>query len=106
MNTKYFDLKHSALAVLVLFASTALQAQDKLPAKKKMFNDMATANNYFMAKWPDAGATVTVNSNGKPVTRTSELWTRAVYYEGLMAYNQVDPQKKNLDYAIEWSEKE
>lgn len=67
---------------------------------------MELANNYFMQKWPDAGAPVTVkNAQGVPVTRSSELWTRAVYYEGLMALYQVDPQKKFVDYAIDWSEK-
>ena len=67
---------------------------------------MQLANNYFMQKWPDPGATVTVNgTNGKPITRTSNLWTRAVYYEGLMAMYKVDPQKKYYDYAFDWGEK-
>ena len=85
--------------------ATTVSAQ-QLPSKKKILADMELANGYFMNKWPDAGATVTVkNAQGNPVTRSSELWTRAVYYEGLMALNQVDPQKKFLDYAVEWGEK-
>ena len=43
MNNKYFNLKSAVLAVLVLFATTALHAQDKLPAKKKIFADMDIA---------------------------------------------------------------
>jgi rhamnogalacturonyl hydrolase YesR len=77
-----------------------------MPTKKKILADMELANHYFMTKWPDPGAAVTVkNAAGVPVTRTSELWTRAVYYEGLMALYQVDPQKKFVDYAVEWAEK-
>jgi unsaturated rhamnogalacturonyl hydrolase len=105
MNKRFFNLKSAAFTVLAIMATTGLQAQDKLPAKKKIFADMAKANNYFMAKWPDAGAPVTVVSNGKSVTRTSELWTRAVYYEGVTTFNEVNPDKKLLNYAIEWGEK-
>jgi unsaturated rhamnogalacturonyl hydrolase len=91
-------------SILMLLVS-CLYAQ-QLPPKKKILADMALANNYFMQKWPDAGATVTVNdAKGTPVTRTSNLWTRAVYYEGLMAMYAVDPQKKYLDYAVNWGEK-
>lgn len=93
------------MALIGLGSVTALNAQ-QLPAKKKILADITLANSYFMQKWPDPGAPVTVkNAAGQPVTRTSELWTRAVYYEGLMALYQVDPKKKYLDYAIDWSEK-
>jgi unsaturated rhamnogalacturonyl hydrolase len=104
MNKYALKFTGSALAGLMILTS-ALHAQ-KLPNKKKIIADMALANAYFMNKWPDAGATVTVkNPAGVPVTRTSELWTRAVYYEGLMALYAVDPQKKYVDYAVEWGEK-
>jgi unsaturated rhamnogalacturonyl hydrolase len=103
MNKSTLRLAGACIGFAVL-ASTANAQQ--LPSKKKILADMELANGYFMNKWPDAGATVTVkNAQGVPVTRTSELWTRAVYYEGLMALNQVDPQKKFVDYAVEWGEK-
>ena len=61
---------------------------------------MTLANDYFMQKWPDPGASVTTkDANGKATTRTSNLWTRAVYYEGLMAMYATDPQKKYYDHA-------
>jgi len=105
MNKIHLNLKGATLAVAMLLASTTF-AQDKLPSKKKIFADMAKANNYFMAKWPDPGVPVTTkNPQGVPVTRTSELWTRAVYYEGVMAFYGVCPDKKLVDYAIDWSEK-
>jgi unsaturated rhamnogalacturonyl hydrolase len=105
MNKLFAKAKTILFLGVALAATTQVDAQ-KLPAKKKIIADMALANNYFMAKWPDAGATVTVkNAAGVPVTRTSNLWTRAVYYEGLMALYQVDPQKKYYDYAVEWGDK-
>ncbi|MEO6523408.1 MAG: glycoside hydrolase family 88 protein [Mucilaginibacter sp.] len=93
----------AAIGFAVIASATSAQ---QIPSKKKIFADMELANSYFMKKWPDAGDSVTAkNATGVPITRTSELWTRAVYYEGLMALNEVNPQKKFVDYAVEWGEK-
>lgn len=87
------------IAGLMLVAPfKGLQAQ-KLPAKSKIVSDMELANSYFMKKWPDPGTPT--NVNGK--VRTSNLWTRAVYYEGLMALHKVDPKKEYYNYAMDWS---
>ena len=56
------------------------------------------ANNYFMTKYADP----TLPTNVKRV-RPSSLWTRAVYYEGLMALNAVAPQQRYIDYALRWA---
>ncbi len=55
-------------------------------------------NDYFMQKYEDP----TVPTNWRRV-RPSSLWTRAVYYEGLMALQSVDPQQRYLDYALTWA---
>ncbi len=57
-----------------------------------------TANNYFMAKYADP----TVPTNVKKI-RPSSLWTRAVYYEGLMALYEVDPDQRYIDYTDRWA---
>ena len=88
----------ASLLVLLLTAWTA--SAQKLPAKKAIIQTMTRANDYFMAKWPDTGKEIVTNK-----TRPSNIWTRAVYYEGLMALNEVDPQKRYYDYAVDWGEK-
>ena len=45
----------------------------------------------------------TLPTNVKKV-RPSSLWTRAVYYEGLMALNAIDPQQRYIDYAMTWAD--
>lgn len=75
----------------------------KLPAKKAVVKTMRLSNNYFMKKWPDAGKEIFVPSRNR--TWPSHIWTRAVYYEGLMALYSVDKQKKYYDYAVQWGEK-
>ena len=56
------------------------------------------ANNYFMAKYSDP----TVPTNVKRI-RPSSLWTRAVYYEGLMALYEIDADKRYTDYTDRWA---
>jgi hypothetical protein len=92
MNKLFAKLKMILCAGVIMVTAGAVHAQ--LPSKSKVLADMTLANNYFMQKWPDAGASVTVKGN----TRTSNLWTRAVYYEGLMGMCKIDPQKKSGTY--------
>ena len=72
----------------------------KLPKKKKTLATIRLANKYFMEKWPDAGKPIFTN-----IERPSNIWTRAVYYEGLMALYAIDKKKTYYDYALQWGEK-
>lgn len=55
-------------------------------------------NDYFMRTYPDVGAKSYVG--GKE--RDSKIWTRGVYYEGLMAMYRQYPQENCLKYAEDW----
>lgn len=66
---------------------------------QQILKDMRLANNYFMAKWPDVGQTIITNKE-----RPSHIWTRAVYYEGLMALYEIDPKEEYYKYAADWGE--
>ncbi len=92
-NTKITTL----LLVLAFIFSSALA--QKLPSKKEVLNQMILTNAYFMNKWPDPGMVI-VNDK----TRPSHIWTRAVYYEGLIALYQLNPDKSYYNYAVSWGE--
>ncbi|MGE9314107.1 glycoside hydrolase family 88 protein [Niabella sp. CJ426] len=83
----------------IMMTGTSVFAQ-KLPSKKNILQTLRLTNQYFMNKWPDPGKSIITNKE-----RPSNIWTRAVYYEGLMALNSIDPQKKYYDYAVDWGEK-
>ena len=85
-------LSIATLSLCSLFAAAQPSADDVLSTAR-------LANDYFMAKYEDP----TVPTNVKKI-RPSSLWTRAVYYEGLMALQRVDPQQRYLDYALKWAE--
>jgi len=68
---------------------------------RKILEVAHRTNNYFMTKYSDPTIDTYVKKK-----RTSNLWTRAVYYEGLMALYEIEPQQRYLDHAMnsyKWS---
>lgn len=96
-----FALRNVALILTTgLLASTSLPAQyAHLPSKDTLLKQMVTANQYFMDKWPDPGADIVTDK-----VRPSNLWTRATYYEGLMALYYTNPDQSYFQYAVDWGE--
>lgn len=88
------------LVILIAALSGGTVSAQKIPKKKKTLATLRLANKYFMEKWPDAGKTIFTN-----IERPSNIWTRAVYYEGLMALYAIDKKKAYYDYALQWGEK-
>lgn len=86
--------------LITLFCLGAGATAQKLPKKKKVLQALRVTNQYFMNKWPDAGKPIFTN-----IERPSNIWTRAVYYEGLLALYAVDKQQAFYDYALQWGEK-
>jgi unsaturated rhamnogalacturonyl hydrolase len=67
--------------------------------KKKILKTLRLTNDYFVAKWPDTGKSIVTNRE-----RPSNIWTRGVYYEGLMSLYTIDKQQSYIDYAVSWGE--
>ena len=89
----------AAILLIVLAITINFANAQKLPAKSEIMANMVVANSFFMNKWPDPGQVI-INDK----TRPSHIWTRAVYYEGLMALYQLNPDKAYYDYAVAWGE--
>jgi len=87
-----------ALFFISLFIDFTVFAQG-LPEKKEVLRTMELANDYFMTKYADFSAPTNVGR-----LRPSNIWTRGVYYEGLMALHQISPREKYYDYALGWAE--
>lgn len=86
---KLFFLAASIAMTLGIQAQT--KCQDVLDVARK-------ANYYFMHKYEDPTQPSFVKR-----ARPSSLWTRAVYYEGLMALNDIDPKQEYIDYVDTWA---
>lgn len=86
-------MKKVILLTIALVCAISATAQDNvLQAARK-------TNDYFMTKYSDP----TIPTNVKRI-RPSSLWTRAVYYEGLMALYNIDQQQRYLDYTEKWAD--
>ena len=71
-------------ALLTLLASISMKAQ---PAPSDVMRAMELANDHFIGKYPDPGKPTFVKKE-----RPSNLWTRGVYFEGLMALAELERQ--------------
>ncbi|MBC8082025.1 MAG: glycoside hydrolase family 88 protein [Hymenobacter sp.] len=93
-------LSWKTLLVGLLVASLGSVQAQTMPKKKAVLKTMRQTNDYFMRLWPDPGKDIMTNR-----LRPSHIWTRAVYYEGLMALYAIDKQPRYYDYAVEWGTK-
>jgi len=91
--------RHVLIAGVLLSAVAIQSTAQRLPDKKQILKKMELANQYFMNKWPDPGKDIVTDR-----MRPSNIWTRAVYYEGLMALHQIRPRPRYYDYAVRWGE--
>lgn len=85
-----------AAAALMLAAN----AHAQLPSQDEILQSVEKVNAYFMKKWPDPTWQTHVRNKFRP----SNLWTRAVYYEGLMALYTIHPVQEYFDYTYTWGE--
>ncbi len=90
-------MKKGFVLLLIFLSMGTLTAQPF--DREKVLEHMQLANAYFMKKWPDVGKTIITNKE-----RPSNIWTRGVYYEGLMALYDIYPKEEYYDYAYAWSE--
>ena len=89
--------KGRVISILLFYLFTFLPLSAQSP--QEVLQTAQKANDYFMAKYADP----TITTNVKKI-RPSSLWTRAVYYEGLMALNAIAPKDAYLDYAFQWAD--
>ena len=79
-------------------ALTCACAMAQNAAPTEVLETARKANNYFMKKYADPTEPTNVGR-----IRPSSLWTRAVYYEGLMALYAIDPDPRYIDYTDRWA---
>ena len=103
MRISQNNCSHNTLVVLVFIGMMAMslsgQAQKKIIDKEETLKSMRLTNDYFMKKWPDVGKRIITDRS-----RASNIWTRSVYYEGLMALYKLDPNSEYLNYMERWAD--
>jgi unsaturated rhamnogalacturonyl hydrolase len=93
------NLKKILFFTISLFLIPVGSSYSQTINKDSVLKYMVLTNKYFMDKWPDVGKRIVTNAS-----RASNIWTRGVYYEGLMALYKTKPDTQYLNYAIKWGE--
>lgn len=83
--------------ILLILAVLALPLAGR--AQEEILDVCRQTNDYFMNKYADPTKPTFVKRE-----RPSSLWTRAVYYEGLQALNDVAPEQRYVDYTDRWAD--
>ncbi|MBQ3070539.1 MAG: glycoside hydrolase family 88 protein [Tidjanibacter sp.] len=96
-------MKKIRLLFLLLSLSVGSVVAQELPSRDKILEVTKRVNEYLMTKkYPDPTAVMPYYSRNK--VYESNIWTRAVYYEGLMALYSIYPDNRYYDYAMRWAE--
>lgn len=87
------------LALLMLVPAAWSQ---QLPDRKETLKTLVKVNDYYLKKHPDPLQGIPYYSRKK--VYEANIWTRAVYFEGLMALYAIHPDNRYWDYAYDWGE--
>ena len=88
--------KIKATIITLAFCAIPMIAQNQKATQ--VLNALRSTNAYFMKKYADPTLPTFVKRE-----RPSSLWTRGVYYEGLMALYEIDKNPAYIDYTDRWA---
>ena len=90
--------KQVILSMLACSLSIGSLLAQPLPERKETLNTVIKVNDYFMKKYADYTQPSFLGR-----LRPSNIWTRGVYYEGLMALHSIYPREDFYTYAYDWA---
>ena len=88
------------LVLFIVMGYCSVSKAQEIPDRKEVLKTMMKTNEYFMKKYADYRDSSFVRNTKRP----SHIWTRGVYYEGLMALHQIHPLAEYYKYAYDWAE--
>ena len=90
------------LTCLLIASFFGSLAAEKLPSRDHTLKTLIKVNNLYMKNHPDPIKGIPYPSRNK--TYEANIWTRAVYFEGLMALHSIYPENRYIDYATKWAD--
>ena len=85
--------------VLLVSAFVTASAAQTLPPADQVLVKLCVVNDQFLRAWPNPEADIVTDR-----ARPSNIWTRATYFEGLMALHKIAPDPRYPAYAVRWAE--
>ena len=94
--------KNFLTLILSLILAVPVFAGDALPSRRDILRTLVKVNDYYLSNHPDPLAGIPYYSRKK--VYEANIWTRAVYFEGLMALYSIYPDNRYYDYAYNWGD--
>ncbi len=90
------------IALLVIAACLSVKGQEVLPERSEILKTLIKVNDRYMRAHPDPIEKIPYYSRNK--VYEANIWTRGVYFEGLMALYGIYPDNRYYDYAYHWAD--
>lgn len=94
-------LSKCLIVAVALLSAVTVVAEDLQP-RADILKTLIKVNDYYMKQHPDPLLGIPYYSRKK--VYEANIWTRAVYFEGLMALYSIYPSNRYLEYATEWAD--
>lgn len=98
-------MKKSLIAVLIAIVSLPMcigARAEQLPQRNETLKTLIKVNDFYLKNHPDPLAVIPYYSRKK--CYEANIWTRGVYFEGLMALHSIYPDNRYYDYAYQWAD--
>ena len=86
----------------MLLMALPMTAAEKLPSRHQILKTLVKVNDHYLRNHPDPLEGIPYYSRQK--VYEANIWTRAVYFEGLMALHSIYPENRYYDYAYSWGD--
>lgn len=95
-------MKKLFLTLLSIFFILPNLGAEQLPSRRETLNTLVKINDLYLKNHPDPLKEIPYYSRKR--TYEANIWTRAIYFEGLMALYSIFPNNKYYDYAYNWGD--
>lgn len=89
-------------AVMLAPAAPAAETSTILPPRQETLKTLIKVNDLYLKNHPDPLLGIPYYSRKK--VYEANIWTRGVYFEGLMALYGIHPDNRYYDYAYQWAD--
>ena len=95
-------MKKLILSVLTIFFLLPSLQGAQLPPRQETLKTLVKVNDFYLRNHPDPLKEIPYYSRKR--VYEGNIWTRAIYFEGLMALHSIFPENKYYDYAYQWGD--
>ena len=95
-------MKKLLLSVFTFIFLLPFHVTAQLPPREEILNTLIKINDFYLDNHPDQLRDIPIYSRNRVFE--ANIWTRAIYFEGLMALYSIYPDNRYYEYAYNWGD--